>query len=316
MKTKLCKLVKLAVGILLLFNVNGNLFAQFNAIDSSLQIRAHWKKGDVLHYRLENLKTILLYADTISIDSISYNLDIEVLDEDAEKKTIVWTFSTPLVKSKNKALVKLTTAIGMPKINYTVDNTGAFIEVLNWEELLFYYKSTFATLKREDKLVAGYLASYPQIEAAYTDKKSLEAMGIRELRQFHMFYGHDYTKGKEIKRAIKVPNGLREQAFDGTETEEFTSVDERYNAFDIMSVRLTDEKQFADAMREASKKVLEEQKISLSPENEIKVYKSGVITSLLVNAAGLQLYSEQSNVLVIDMSRVYDNTRIILLKAQ
>ncbi|WP_029901803.1 hypothetical protein [Prevotella sp. 10(H)] len=163
-----------------LFSFCISLSAQINLNDSTVQTVAYWDKGDVYEYQIINKRTQYKNAQLISCDSLIYNVDITVLDSTANSYTIEWLYKDNI----NKGL----------KIVYKTNEMGEFDEVMNWDEIRKFLEKAADTMTQNKD----------------TD---IETVGVKEIIQYHMFYGMKYKVDELIETETAIPNVFGAEPF-------------------------------------------------------------------------------------------------------
>ncbi len=191
-----------------------NVFGQINMADSTVQVITYWSKGEKQNYTVSLETTKVEGTDTVSKELISYDIEITVLDETKDSYTIEWLYKNATTTSKDAMSQRILDMAKNSKIVYKTDEMGTFLELVNWKEVRDYIRKTTATLRKDFKQVPEIAKITKQIETTYATKESIEASCIKEIQQFHGFFGGKYELGEIIEGLSKAPNIYGKEPFD------------------------------------------------------------------------------------------------------
>jgi len=185
--------------------------------DSSVTCIAHWKPGETRVYTItRETKTIAPGTKTPPF-SFTYEAWISVLDSSAKGYTIQWIFHIP------DSTVLLHPEMGNPalvynglKMRFHVTPSGAFTELLNWEEVReAYTRQMEASLP--EKMDSAATAILDSTKSMFQSKQVVEASLIQEIQLFHLPFGNTFTSTGTTS-STEIDNPLGAQPLPATRT--------------------------------------------------------------------------------------------------
>ena len=211
----------LIFGIIILFS--STLFGQISVQDSTVQVIGYWSKQETQSYNVSYEKLKIKSKDTISRELIKYEVDIKILDSTENSYTIEWFYKNYTIDTNNELVRKLTSIANDISVKIKTDELGAFIEVVNWEEVRDYLAKVTETLKNELKDIPNYEKIIANVMNIYSTKESIEANAIKDAIQFYAFHGVKYKLGEKLEGKLETANNYGEKPF---ETDVRFSLDE------------------------------------------------------------------------------------------
>ncbi len=212
---------------LLIFGVliflSSNLFCQISLKDSTVQVIGYWAKQETQSYDVTYEKLKIKSKDTISRELIKYEVDIKIIDSTENSYIIEWFYKNYSIDTENKLVKKLASISNDISVRIKTDEFGAFIEVMNWEEVRDYLTKVTETLKNELRDVPNYEKIIANIMNIYSTKESIEGNAIKDALQFYKFHGVKYKLGEELTGKSETSNNYGGQPF---ETDVRYSLDE------------------------------------------------------------------------------------------
>jgi hypothetical protein len=216
------KMNKLLIfGIIILFS--STLFGQINPKDSTVQVIGYWSKQEMQSYNVSYEKIKIKSKDTISRELMKYEIDIKVIDSTENSYTIEWLYKNYSIDTDNELVRKLTSIANDISVKIKTDEFGAFIEIVNWEEVRDYLTKVTETLKNELKDVPNYEEIIANVMNIYSSKESIEANAIKDVFQFYLFHGVKYSLGEKLEGKLETTNNYGGKPF---ETDVNFSLDE------------------------------------------------------------------------------------------
>lgn len=199
-------------GITFLFSLSS--FGQINEKDSTVQVVAYWSKLDTQSYNVSYEKIKIKSQDTISKELMKYQVDITVIDSTKNSYTTEWFYKNFTIDTKNELVKKLTAISNDISVTIKTDEFGAFIEILNWQEVRDYLTKVAKKLEEELKEIPNYKEIIEKVLAVYATKESIEANAIKDALQFYSFHGVKYKLGEEISGKVPVGNNFGGKPFE------------------------------------------------------------------------------------------------------
>ena len=175
----------LVFGIIIL--ISSNLFSQISIKDSTVQVIGYWSKYDKQSYDVTYEKYKLKNKDTISRELMKYEVDVKIIDSTANSYSIEWFYKNYSINTENELVRKLTSIADDISVKIKTDEYGAFLEVINWEEVRDYLEKVTEKLKVELKDVPNYKEIIANVMSIYSTKESVEANAIKDALQFYKF---------------------------------------------------------------------------------------------------------------------------------
>ena len=208
-------------GIIILFS--STLFGQISMQDSTVQVIGYWSIQETQSYDVSYEKLKIKSKDTISRELMKYEVDIKVIDSTENSYTIEWFYKNYSIDTDNELVRKLTSIANDISVKIKTDEFGAFIEIVNWEEVRGYLTKVTETLKNELKDIPNYEKIIANVMSIYATKESIEANAIKDAIQFYAFHGVKYSLGEELEGKFETANNFGGKPF---ETDVRFSLDE------------------------------------------------------------------------------------------
>ena len=199
-------------GIIIL--ISSNLFSQISIKDSTVQVIGYWSKYDKQSYDVTYEKYKLKNKDTISRELMKYEVDVKIIDSTANSYSIEWFYKNYSINTENELVRKLTSIADDISVKIKTDEYGAFLEVINWEEVRDYIEKVTEKLKVELKDVPNYKEIIANVMSIYSTKESVEANAIKDALQFYKFHGVKYKLGEELTGKLETSNNYGGKPFE------------------------------------------------------------------------------------------------------
>jgi len=206
-----------------IFLISSTLFGQISVQDSTVQVIGYWSKQETQSYDISYEKYKIKSKDTISRELMKYEVDIKIIDSTENSYTIEWFYKNYSIDTDNELVRKLTSIANDISVKIKTDEFGAFIEIVNWEEIRDYLTKVTETLKDELKDVPNHEKIIANVMKVYSTKESIEANAIKDALQFYQFHGVKYTLGEELGGKLETTNNYGGNPF---ETDVRYSLDE------------------------------------------------------------------------------------------
>lgn len=250
---KMKKKKTLIIGILLIFSIQ--LFGQISVKDSTVQVIGYWSKLEKQSYDVSFEKLKIKDKDTISRELMKYEVDIKVIDSTENSYISEWHYKNFKIDTKNELVKKLTSLSEDITVLIKTDELGAFIEVVNWENVRDYLNKVAIELKTELKDVPNSDKIIDNIIKTYNSKKSIEANAIKDALQFYSFYGVKYKLDEEIKGNLTVLNNFGGKPFDNEVKLSLDEINAEEGNSIIRMKQTVDSKQLTDETYKYLKKI-------------------------------------------------------------
>ena len=203
---------------LLIFGIisllSSTLFGQISVKDSTVQVIGYWEKQEMQSYNISYEKFKIKSKDTISRELIKYEVDIKIIDSTETSYTVEWFYKNYSIDTKNELVRKLTSIANDISVKIKTDEFGAFIEIVNWEEVRDYLRKVTEKLKDELKDIPNYTKIIANVMSIYSTKESIEANAIKDAIQFYQFHGVKYSLGEELEGKLETSNNFGGKPFE------------------------------------------------------------------------------------------------------
>lgn len=177
--------------------------AQNTVTDSSATCIAYWKKGEEKVFLINHKKEKLKDGVRQSGEDIHYEAHLTVKDSSAAGYTIEWTnrnysspTNNPMVKGMNFLYNDL-------HFLYKTTEAGAFVELVNWEEVRDFYVNLAALSVPRDNDTAQEIMN--KTKAMFSSREAVEAAMIPEIQLLHLPYGYEFSTQKQVGETT-LPN--------------------------------------------------------------------------------------------------------------
>ena len=208
-------------------------FSQINSSDTSASCVAYWKKGERKVLSIIHNKESYESGESKSNGAFAYQADVLILDSTSQGYKIQWTFHLPdLLKKTHPLLADSLPVFEGMKMVFTTSQTGAFTELLNWQEVKdTYIKMMELSLPKNLDTVAQ--SAIAQSKALFNSKEMVEASMINEIRLFYFPYGFKFTT-RETKANAEFPNPFADEPLPAVQTYQITELRPKQDYFKLV----------------------------------------------------------------------------------
>lgn len=186
---------------LILLMSEGN-FAQNIYTDSTVALIAYWSEGDVKQYTIHSSRTD--YKDgTLEIEEKStYHVTITVLEETLSSYTLSWK-----IRMNDEDLDDpFCSIINGLDIHYKTDELGAFLKVLNIDDVRSAMSSAFNDVKSKLKKVSSNEMAIKELERTFSQREAIEQVLMKDVQLYHMAFGFEYFLEQKGIYESEIPN--------------------------------------------------------------------------------------------------------------
>ncbi|NUM31369.1 MAG: hypothetical protein HUU47_03475 [Bacteroidetes bacterium] len=275
-------------------------FGQINMADSTAQVVSYWEKGEKQNYTVTTKKIKLKGTDTTSNEITTYDVEITVLNQADKSYTIQWLYKNIKTNSTNPTIQKLLNITTDMKVIFKTDELGAFMEVVNWNEIKDYIQKATNSISKEFSAIPEMEKLLKQITATYSSKEAIESAGIKDIQQFHTFHGAKYKLGEVIEGQIKVPNIYGTEPFDSDFTIYLDEINETENNFIMRATQNVNKEQLTNATFDYLTKLANTLKITPPKREDLKDLKNEILTASRIHGTGWVVYSVQTTTVTSD----------------
>lgn len=233
-------------------------------------------------------------TDTSELESGTYEVTLKVLDSTENSYTLQWVSNVVGTQADDVLRQKLLEVSGNVRIVYKTDEMGAFMEVVNWEELRDRIDKAIDVLAGMN----GDTKGNPIAEAVkklYSTKEAIESVVIKDILQFHLFFGVKYLLNNPVEMELKVPNIIGSEPFDARLIVELKDIYPEDALFVLTALQQVDEAQLENSVFDYMSMIAKETGGALPVREELKGLKNEVFTVSSIHDSGWVLYSEQTS---------------------
>jgi hypothetical protein len=288
-------------------------FGQINMADSTVQAITYWEKGEKHNYVINTRQFKLNGADTTARETITYDVDVKVLEANNKSYTIQWFYKNIKSNNQSEIMQKIAGVTKDMKIAFKTNELGIFIEVVNWKEMKAHIEKAIAVLKTDLKNNSDMEKVLDKIAATFSTKEAIEATAIKDILQFHSFYGVKYKLGEVLAGGLKVPNIYGKEPFDAEFTAYLDEINEGENSFILRSTQEVSKEQLTNAVFEYATTLAKNIKTETPKKENFKYLKNEALTTSRISGNGWLVYSMQTSTTSTDGSTNIEE-RVIEIK--
>lgn len=297
---------------IVLFIFSANLFSQINIADSTVQVIAYWDNGEKQDYTIIKTKTKLENGDTISIDSVRYEVELSVVDSTANSYTMQWVYKDVFSDNKNPFIVKTMKTVKGLKVLYKTDEMGIYKEILNWEEINQYMQKQYDLFRDLVKNAPDLVEIIDKAQAIYANKAVLESSGFKEIKQFHNFYGGAFKLDEIIEAEMEAPTPFSDKPMQTEVSIVLSNIDAENDFYVMESLQTNNEEQLADAAFAAAEKIGEGLNVELPKREDFTGLTNETYIISYIHHWGWLIYSELTTTVSLDNSTTIEEFSIEL----
>lgn len=288
-------------------------FGQINMTDSTAQVITYWDKGEKQNYSVTVEKFKVEASDTTSREITTYDVEITVINAEDKSYTIEWLYKNIATNNQNPAIQKLSNITRDMKVVFKTDELGAFVEVVNWQEIKDYIQKATSSLRKDFKNIAEMDKILNQIEATFSTKEAIESASIKDIQQFHTFHGAKYKLGEVLEGKLKVHNLFGTEPFDSDFTVYLDEINEEDNNFILRATQEVNKEQLTNATFDYLTTMAKEMKVDPPKREYLKDLENETLTASRIHGTGWVIYSVQTTTITSEKNTNIEQ-RIIELK--
>jgi hypothetical protein len=288
-------------------------FSQIQLADSTVQVVTYFDKGDKEFYNIDFNRIKIKDGDTISNNKISYNVEINVIDETENSYTMEWIYKEfQGVPTDLQSL--LSSFMTKNKVIYKTDELGSFEEVLNWKDIVENNKKMYSNFSKLFKDNPEMQKVLEQVKSTLNTKESIENMYCKDIKQFHYFHGIKLTMGETIEEVIQVPNNFGGEPFTADVICYLQSIISEEDAYVVRAIQEVSGEQLAKATKEFIIKLNPKLANEPMPEGIFDSLQNEIETGTAFHNSGWPLYSVQTITVDLEGNRVIEERIIEILE--
>ena len=201
--------------------------------DSSVNCIAFWKKGDTKVYSIVHEKNTTNNGVKAAAFRFAYEAWISVTDSTAKNYTVKWVFHPP----EAVTIFRPAFADSLPVYNglqmiFRVTDMGAFVELLNWEEVRDAYlrMMEISMPQKKDSTLTAVLQSAKNL---YNSKEMVESSLIKEIQLFHVPFGYKF-ESRVVTAPTEITNPFGGQPLPGIQTIKVSGLAPKKDSFTLV----------------------------------------------------------------------------------
>ncbi len=200
-------MVYIQYSILLLFIFCfGDIHSQINSQDSSVQVISYWNVGDRYEYSATLQKLKYTDIDTSSNETMTYDIEVTVLDSTANSYTVRWFYKNFKTDSTNPLIQKVASLADDISVDIKMNELGTIDSIENWKEVKDYIYSAADALNSDIEILPGLGPVIAQMKTMYSTKESIEAIAIQDVQQLQTFHGAKYMLNDTVSGHMYTSN--------------------------------------------------------------------------------------------------------------
>lgn len=224
----------------------GNMQSQI-LDDSIVQFVGYWELNETQVYRIDNEKYKVKDNDTVNRQSVSYDVEITVVDSTSTSYTLRWAYKNFDLKGIDSLTAKVMKITENMEIIYKTDELGVFREVLNFEEIKSVVDKTIGVFEEEMKETPNIQVILNQVKKTVASKESIESISMTEVQNFHKAFGVQMNINEVYNSETEVQNLYGGEPFSASLESEVVSVDKENETALVKIFTTVDSKQVTDA---------------------------------------------------------------------
>jgi hypothetical protein len=234
--------------VLLLMMAFSMANAQMNFEDSSVQVITYWNLGETHEYSVSLHKLQYTANDTTSNETITYDVEVSVVDSSLFSYNIRWYYKNFKSDSESPVLQKLATAAEGMEVIILTNEVGSFQGIVNIMEISDYMTNSINALRADFEGQSALDKVFDQMLSIYADNTSIEARTMEDIRQFHTFYGSQYILNETITAPFMIYNPYDlNQFLDTYESIRLENLDGEHNEYKMRFIQEVNPVQFTEA---------------------------------------------------------------------
>ncbi|TPE46413.1 hypothetical protein [Pontibacter mangrovi] len=284
-------------------------FAQINLEDSTVQVIGYWDKNETQTYAITNEKYRVSGSDTTKREFVTYEVDVTIKDSTANSYTIEWLYRHIDLDTDNPLIRKLAGISENMKILIKTDEMGALETVINWEEIRDEVKKSTAVLRNEFKHIPQIDAVVDKVDGMFSTREAIEALAIKDIRQFYTYHGGKYTLAEEINGQLPVPNNLGGDPFNSDVTIRLDEINAEDNNSVIWMWQTIDPEALTDATYAYLKQNAGET-ATFPARADFPEVQTEITTAARIHGSGWVMYSRETKEVTADGSLAFEERTI------
>ena len=215
----------------------------------SVQTVAYWELNEEYSYSGLYSNYKVTEQDTSYTSKISYDVNIKILEETDSTYTVEWLYSNHQLLEGTDIVKKLSKTNDSIRVIFKTDELGAFVELINMEEILQYYEDKFSRLSNEYSNDKSLIQIINSTKEAFSNPTYVLNNSIKDLSDFYTFHGAKYDLNEEYKAVLQTPNNFNPLSpFDTTTTVWLDEINSENNNYILRSSLVIDENQLKQSV--------------------------------------------------------------------
>ncbi len=296
--------------IILLLGISLRAWGQAENTNTTADIFANWQQGEQKTYTVITDNFEIEGVDTTATIHSTYDVEITVKDKQDQAYVIEWRYKNIETTMPVPEIMDLMEDL---KVVFKTEASGAFKEVVNWQEIQEFIGKALHRMKKKFKDTPFMEDAMAQMEATYGTREAIEQFAIQDIQQFHLFHGRKYTAGTPVTGKFQVPSLNGDTLLDAPFQAQLENFDPAADEVRLRMTKAVDRQQFTDAVFAYMAAMMQGIEDYLPPKEDFKDMKNETATAATLNGTGWLLSGTQTTtVTVLEHTNV--ETRVISLR--
>jgi len=247
----------------LLFLSINVFWTPFEKIDSTIQLISNWKKGEKFKVKTSYKVEKGIPGQMLKFESELF-ADIVVVDSSKDSYTIEWTYTKSNISPNDNSLDnQLKASLKDLKFVYKISNAGAFVSLLNYEQIKSKVNQAFDTLL----LKLGGSPSKVQLQQTrqvVMSQQGIQTVLMKDVMAFHFALGKEYETNKIQQGQIQIPSIFGGQPYNAIETIELPIINKQTKVCIIKTNKKVKDPRFIEDTKGYLKKIATENNQTIS----------------------------------------------------
>ncbi|MDQ3101809.1 MAG: hypothetical protein M3R08_10520 [Bacteroidota bacterium] len=289
--------------------------------DHGIPFVAYWNMGDEYQFNVE--KRLEQWKDgKITKNEVSrYKATFKIIDSTATSYIVHWSYNLDLGKDHgiDPSIVERSSKFNELEYQYRTDELGAFVELLNWEEVSNAMKDLVTQMI--DAVGEDDLAKREKVQGMlepmlplFSSKDAIENLAMKEVQLIHYPFGVEFSTTDPLEYDEALPNLFGGDPIKARSKVSVSSVDRNEMRCVLQHQMSIDPKEMKKIMNQALQKLelnakeMESGKYNVRDENTFDyLYETGVPVKIVADRETIMSFGK------IDGKRI-DRTSIELIQ--
>jgi len=215
----------------------------------SVQTVAYWELNEEYSYSGLYSNYKVKDQDTSYTSKTSYDINVKILDVTDSTYTVEWLYSNHKLIEGTEIVKKLTETNDTIRVIFKTDELGAFVELINLEEILQSYDDKFSRLSDKYSSEKSLVQKINSAKEFFSNPTYVKNNSIKDLVAFYTFHGGKYDLNEEYTGVLQTPNNYNPSSpFDTSTTVWLDEINSENNNYILRSTMVIDENQLKQSV--------------------------------------------------------------------